>query len=1130
MKIQFHLLLVLVWCLVLLLSLTESKHHASYQCFLNTTATNIQTGEIAPKHLIHKSKHVMPKTLHMSLSTFKCQNHESITFDLDLKLFTKLYHRSNNHQMNNIQFYVKNNSKPIIHKPKYRSYLGHATVHRKHLNFGDRHNFKSDQAEASVSLTFSGQVLSSDEYNCHPFSANIWTDDTLYQIVYEPNIDSTCPTMIVHISFADKVDSFTANAMKSFSQKRSLLLQTETETHTAAKKTDTSLSNRKLQQIVEFEDCFTNQYLHSHSVSIGLLVDNSFYNDFGSDIDSLEDYIQTVFTHMNGIYEAQLNIYLKIGQIFVGDVPYFYFNDENCQLQTDINTQRSLLKTWMKNWRAYTNANCTSLGYDVDDYDDAANCNLYDNHAVWVLLSKCSSGGLTYQGSYACLLSRNANIAVVNGDGYDYTWKLLAHEIAHQFDASENSGSSNTGLMNVNVATYNGIYQFHDNAKSDLCDGIQEAMNPTGRVPHCWSVEDYDTISYRWRQTGEYQDCYPCGNVSFAVETLECVMNSENSTIAVVDDVECNPSIKPWAKYIQCSDNDQWHIPQTCNVSVCGNGYVEYDEECDSLLDSACCDPSDCTYDTSDIVCSSQNRRIDAAFTDTSGKLYLFQGSQFAVYESMDSKYPESGYPMLISEAFPMTSSEMNSNIDAAFCTPNDVVYIFKDSKFIAVDLSLGIGSGFDAQIEVDLETLTKDSVFGKLSENFRECEKITSAFVYSDAHNGVLVCNGMYYIFDLGLTVLDEDYDNEYKLQTIRPFWADFDVQFSIHLTQNQKSIDAAAYDYITKKVRFYLGDQYVDYANGIQIGSATKITPMGYWSLNLPNSTQCDVRYCEYCSDDFATCYNCENGYNLHNNYCYTGDHIAVIKFDTSNNFGADYIKTQSNVQFIQSSSISFEHDTIVEFFCPTTAHGNNGTFVKLNNWQVSLSLYPTQVNSTVYTATRTFLTLQNSDYSRLVFEMTPNSNCNVFSLQIYYQNRSESDSQVLHHESVYLYDSHLNDDSTDCSNADYHFQTDAWNKLTVKVVESSLSVVMNDVILSTAVIEDVTQATMLQVDLFSWWIGAGYIGDVSYVIVKSSDDWNDTYANDTSDSSDQYTDETASQCVPSIPVESSFFFHFF
>lgn len=168
-------------------------------------------------------------------------------------------------------------------------------------------------------------------------------------------------------------------------------------------------------------------------------------------------------------------------------------------------------------------------------------------------------------------------------------------------------------------------------------------------------------------------------------------MSNTEGEISVVSDLECIASSKPQAKTIDCDSS-----AYVCDDPVCGNALWEDGEDCDTLLDTSCCE-SDCTRSTT-TSCQEVDVRIDAAFIDKDGKMYLFQGDQWSRYASIDERSPESGFPQLISETFPI--DEWTGDFTAAMCTQDNIVYIFKTFEYVRIDLDAR-GQIDDSPIEI---------------------------------------------------------------------------------------------------------------------------------------------------------------------------------------------------------------------------------------------------------------------------------------------------------------------------------------------------------------------------------------------------------------------------------------------
>lgn len=221
-------------------------------------------------------------------------------------------------------------------------------------------------------------------------------------------------------------------------------------------------------------------------------------------------------TDHNGVWEAQFNVYLQIGDVVSGNVSNFVSeqpsgNDDCCSCPTMVDTksQRSALEDWLQYYYDDSVQNCTDYGYADDSLDD---CPTLENHAVWVVLSRCLYGGFA-RFRKGCE-RHNRRTAIVNYY-WGSTWKLFAHEVGHLFGAEHTfqDGEGTTGgIMDYGDFTYLGVTQYHPYNWEEICYGFEESKTISEDwLPNCWSTMDYDDITYRWRQTGVYSECWPCG-------------------------------------------------------------------------------------------------------------------------------------------------------------------------------------------------------------------------------------------------------------------------------------------------------------------------------------------------------------------------------------------------------------------------------------------------------------------------------------------------------------------------------------------------------------------------------------------------------------------------------------------
>jgi hypothetical protein len=1015
-------------------SLSESFTNGA-SCLIDNQGTSVQVHQPKPPHL--QETLGLHEKLTLNFDTAEaCHHFDNVNFQLELGMFHDIYR----HSQSTIRHFHDDGTVEIV-EPRFVTYLGSADITMTPR--GGTINEESQLHTGHTSLAFVGidqdrwgflhepvteesHDKHSSVYRCMGFNAKIWTPEWVYHI--EPvsghtDLSNDCqvPLLKLTVTHVQDTGTFEQDVTQG-------IVAAKQRARRAQESSDDS--SRKLQQVIEFTNCFTNQYLHLHSVQIGLIIDDGFFSEFDYSQSRLLDFLETMFVDTNGIYEPQLQVHVSIGDIFIGNAPGMTFNDAPpCTKQMNVSNQLDQLTAWNDYWYSYTLNNCTSYGFTE------SNCPTMDKNAVWFLMSHCYSGGTAWRKT---LCKKNMyNSAVVNWYESN-TWQVFAHELGHVFGAyhSFESGMTTTGgIMDYGDGTYLGVYQFHPLRQSDVCDGITWALQLLStRVSNCWSVKDYGVITYRWRQSGDMQACGPCGTYPLSVEKVECIMSDMTGAISVVEDIECNLKLKPQGKFTECSSI-------ACDAAVCGNALWEPSEACDKTLDSECCS-STCTRLTT-TTCKNKNPRIDAAFSDTSGRIYLFQGSQVARYDSINDRKPATGYPKLISEQFPSLTA-WTGDISAAFSTSDNVVYFFKGFSYVRYDMTT------NSQLDATAIAITEYSAFGKIPWEFRRCGKVDAAFVLEDGNNAVLVCDFVYYQFYIG----DIGVDNSY-----RPFWNDFEITFGGHLVK-MTTIDAAVYDWATGKIRFFMGDQFVDYKDGQQVaGTPDKIAPMGFWSLTT--SVGCTDPNCANCgTTTTSTCYLCKTGYNLFGTICRDTSYLAVVGFDGTTKDEGYVNWDQSSVpngftSGLTDKALVLKANDQLSLYKIDTSGYPSGT---LSAWTVTIFVYPKNTTSTG----QTLLTIGNKDDSTLRFVLTPTSGCTSpgVRLQVYHRNSSKNyqDTAVF--------------DQASCN---IQMLKNQWSKLTIQATTSILTITVNSYTAPASVLE-YTSTFDFTIDLHTWYVGGG------------------------------------------------------
>ncbi|MEZ4712470.1 MAG: hemopexin repeat-containing protein [Caldilineaceae bacterium] len=126
--------------------------------------------------------------------------------------------------------------------------------------------------------------------------------------------------------------------------------------------------------------------------------------------------------------------------------------------------------------------------------------------------------------------------------------------------------------------------------------------------------------------------------------------------------------------------------------------------------------------------------RIDAAFQDNDGKLYLFSGDQYVRYASADAEFVDEGYPLKIAGNWgreglnAQLPRRFQQGIDAAFQGADGVSYLFKDGVYVAAGASAGAGAAAAAN---GLNTeMPINSKWGRVRNNFTQAARLDTAYV----------------------------------------------------------------------------------------------------------------------------------------------------------------------------------------------------------------------------------------------------------------------------------------------------------------------------------------------------------------------------------------------------------------
>ncbi|PVU85595.1 hypothetical protein BB559_006922 [Furculomyces boomerangus] len=251
--------------------------------------------------------------------------------------------------------------------------------------------------------------------------------------------------------------------------------------------------------------------------------------------DGARKQILSNWNQISAVYERQFNVALGLVQVDISDI--------SCTGSTDSS------RSW--------NRECAT-SYPIDkrlsDFSSWRGAKGKDGTGLWHLLTNCASGtevGLAWVGTLCktdAQRSGDAQGSVVSGTGVSSStrdeWKVIAHEIGHNFGAIHDCVNSNCPCS---PPSCNACCPCTD--KCD-CSG-QFIMNPSSPVA-----------------TDNFSPC--------SIKSICSVIGSQG--------VSClsDPGTKP-----------------TLGTAMCGNGILEQGEECDcgtpeECKDNKCCDGSTC--------------------------------------------------------------------------------------------------------------------------------------------------------------------------------------------------------------------------------------------------------------------------------------------------------------------------------------------------------------------------------------------------------------------------------------------------------------------------------------------------------------------------------------------------------
>lgn len=206
--------------------------------------------------------------------------------------------------------------------------------------------------------------------------------------------------------------------------------------------------------VKRWSNCYKNDH-KPRIFSIGIALDVNLMKSLNYDIKKATNYAASIVSESNIIYKRQLNINLKIGELYIqnsGAGPDW--NKKNCKLNID--KQIDHFEVWKKP----------------------------SKQAVWHLISDCffKNGDGTLGIAYLGTMCKEYNVGVTWK--FDETWVTFAHEIGHNIGArhSFNRGVGRTGgIMDYGDGKLNGHYQFNTKyRKREICKLLNKRVDNCG--------------------------------------------------------------------------------------------------------------------------------------------------------------------------------------------------------------------------------------------------------------------------------------------------------------------------------------------------------------------------------------------------------------------------------------------------------------------------------------------------------------------------------------------------------------------------------------------------------------------------------------------------------------------------
>lgn len=602
------------------------------------------------------------------------------------------------------------------------------------------------------------------------------------------------------------------------------------------------------------------------SINFGFAVDFGFYQATGGSQKSAQDAITELVQFNNRLYTEQMKVKFVVKKTMIStslneNSPWN--QDASCSTAGGRQGYDARLRTFTT-WRAA---------------QQTANA---DDPAMWHLMTNCypvpGVVGLAWVGT---ICDKSSSCGWSNYIGNKGTWKVVAHEIGHNFGAPhsfENGQGKTGGIMDYGDGLYNGIYQFHTLKKPQVCGEIKQALGlGTQGTRNCFYATTTTGATYAWTTTMPGGICFftdprKCGTGVY-MGTVVCrqTLNSADTTVA---DSFCSGMTKPNALTAGCNGA----TCPTTPTAECGNGLVETLETCDTgtRLDPCCVK---CIKSTT-TACQAGSGALDAAvripnnWPVAPGKVYAFKGSQYSRIAQIGAA-PDAGYPKNI-VAWPGLTGTFGSNIDDVVSKNDGHLVFFKGNQYAWYHIGQGMHTGMPQPLtDVNWKATTNGQAAGYLDLAASFTTGIDAA-VEGKQNTFIFLFKGTQYVKWFWEMGMESGYPRPLSFFTGMPFAT--------------TGVDAAVFDG-TSMVTFYKGENMCTYEYGVGSNGVISKAPGLNFGRAIANglesqNTLCSVENCNTCSEGSATkCARCSPGFALQRSNTICNPHNLLVNFPFDN-----------------------------------------------------------------------------------------------------------------------------------------------------------------------------------------------------------------------------------------------------